>query len=170
MHPWLLAAAAGSAPSAGQASWGRVQTAEPFPPGLDGSLRDKTDPKPQSHLGGPSGYMVPRLTGQPQRMLLGRRVQKILRYNAWRMLALTHRTHSIKNGSYNLHQMPSKQSPEHSTALTLILQEGSWATDQHCTSWSSPHGSAITNPNGIHEEASLFPVLTQWVKDPMRHP
>ena len=30
---------------------------------------------------------------------------------------------------------------------------------------SSRHGSAVTNPTSVHEETSLIPGLTQWVKD-----
>ena len=32
--------------------------------------------------------------------------------------------------------------------------------------WSSHHGSAVTNPTSIPEDVGLIPGLTQWVKDP----
>ena len=32
---------------------------------------------------------------------------------------------------------------------------------------SSPSGSAVTNPAGIHEDSGSIPGLTQWFKDPV---
>ena len=69
------------------------------------------------------------------------------------------RSYIIDKESVMLHEVSKPLKSEYYNSIYIKTSEIQKKSSSH-------HGSAVTNPNSIHEDVGSIPGLTHWVKDP----